>query len=349
VRRHAGAFAGRSPGPVAVKRILVTGAAGAIGPAVVRALVANGLDVRAAVMRETDRRMLPASVDLVVGDLTSLPVVESSVRGVDGVVHLAGLAHRARIPAELADRYWAVNVDVTRQLVAAAQRHGTSRFVLASTIAVYQTGSNEPIVEDAVPRPPTIYGRTKLAAEGVVLMARRADGSPLGTVLRLAAVYGPRVKGNYHQLVLALARRRFVPIGRGDNHRTLDYVDDVARAVVLALAHPAAVGRIFNVCDRRSYSVEEIVGAICEALGRRPPRVAIPAGAARRGATIVEWAARLGGWETRVNRPAIDKYLEHADVSGRRLEEELGFRARTGLREGWREAVQAMRAAGELP
>ena len=77
-------------------------------------------------------------------------------------------------------------------------------------------------------QPDTFYAQTKLAAEQIVLNARRAEGQPLGTVLRLGAVYGSRIKGNYRQLLKALAKRRFVPIGQGQNRRTLVYDRDEA-------------------------------------------------------------------------------------------------------------------------
>ncbi len=108
--------------------------------------------------------------------------------------------------------------------------------------------------------PDTFYAQTKLAAEKIVLNARGADGQPLGTVLRLCAVYGSRIKGNYERLTHALVRHRFIPIGSGLNRRTLVYDKDVGRAAVLAVSHPAAAGphtnpvgvgagRVFNVTD----------------------------------------------------------------------------------------------------
>ena len=76
-----------------------------------------------------------------------------------------------------------------------------------------------------------------------------ADGQPLGAVLCLGAVYGSRIKGNYERLTHAMARNRFIPIGNGLNRRMLVYDKDVGRAAVLAVSHPAAAGRVFNVTD----------------------------------------------------------------------------------------------------
>jgi len=83
------------------------------------------------------------------------------------------------------------------------------------TIAVYGQSDGRILTEDTPPDPETFYARTKLAAERIVLEAKGADGGQIGTVLRLGAVYGSRIKGNYQRLVQSLARGRFIPVGNG--------------------------------------------------------------------------------------------------------------------------------------
>ena len=100
-------------------------------------------------------------------------------------------------------------------------------------------------------------------------------------MLRLGAVYGAQVKGNYRRLLSALARGRFVPIGSGRNRRTLIYDKDVARAALLAVCHPDAAGRVFNVTDGEVHTMATIVRTLCTALGRRPPCLTLPAGPVR--------------------------------------------------------------------
>ena len=115
--------------------------------------------------------------------------------------------------------------------------------VFFSTIAVYGNSNGQILTEDTPAKPDTFYARTKLAAERVVLDAKRVDDQPLGTVLRFAAIYGSRIKGNYQRLVQALARRRFIPIGDGSNRRTLIYDRDVAKAALLVCSTQARQGK----------------------------------------------------------------------------------------------------------
>jgi len=84
--------------------------------------------------------------------------------------------------------------------------------------------------------------------------------------LRLSAVYGARVKGNYRRLVGALARGCSYRSATGAISGRWSTSADVARAVLLAARHPKAAGRVYNVSDGRVHQVSEVLAAICEAL-----------------------------------------------------------------------------------
>jgi UDP-glucose 4-epimerase len=170
----------------------------------------------------------------------------------------------------------------------------------------------------------------------------------LGTVLRLGAVYGSRIKGNYERLTHALARHRFIPIGSGLNRRTLIYDKDVGRAAELAASHPAAAGRVFNATDGTFPTLNEIIKSICSALGRKPPRLSLPIGPVRWAVSILENAGRMIGYQSPIGRATIDKYTEDIAVDSSRIQTELGFKPQYDLRSGWQETIQEMRRMGEL-
>ena len=256
--------------------VLITGATGAIGPRVVHALYQAGYQIRTFSVDAPTAGMFPPHVEVVIGDVTNKAAVQSAMQGVDAVVHLAALLHIVNPPPEMREKYERINVGGTATVVEAAIKAGVKRVVLFSTIAVYGPSDGCVLNEQSPTHPDTFYAQTKLAAEQIVLNARGADGQPLGTVLRLGAVYGSRIKGNYERLTHALARHRFIPIGNGLNRRTLVYDKDVGRAAVLAVSHPAAAGRVFNVTDGAFHTLNDIIESICSALGRKPPRFSLP-------------------------------------------------------------------------
>lgn len=327
-------------------KVLVTGATGAFGPAVVEALVQSGHEIRVFSRNPPEEGLFPPEVDVLRGDVTDKASVRSAVQDREVVFHLAGLLHIANPPPEMREKYEKVNVGGTATVMEAALKADVKRVVFFSTIAVYGPGNGRIFDEGSSAQPDTYYGQTKLVAERIVLKARLADGRPLGSVLRLAALYGARIKGNYERLTRALARNRFIPLGDGRNRRTLVHDRDAARAAILVLGHPEAAGRVYNVSDGKFHTLNEIIRAICAGLGKNPPRFSLPVAPIRFAAGLLEDGARLLGRRSPIVRSTIDKYTEDIAVSSERLQKELGFSPRYDLMTGWRESIREMRQAG---
>jgi len=328
--------------------VLVTGATGALGPRVVEALHNTGFRIRTLSLNPPPNNLWPDDVDTRTGDIADAMAVRSAVQGVEGIIHLAALLHILNPPLELHKKYEEINVGGTATVVEAAQHAGVKRLVFFSTIAVYGASGGNIMTEESPTNPDSFYARTKLDAERIVLAAKRKDGEPLGTVLRLSAVYGARVKGNYKRLLDAIAHGHFVPIGRGGNRRTLIYDRDVARATLMAMEHRDAAGKIFNVSDGQFYTMKEIISNIYKVLGRKSPRIALPARPVRLIAGIVESVARFIGFSPPISRATIDKFTEDIAVDSHRIRDELGFVPQYDLMAGWKETIQEMRHAGIL-
>jgi nucleoside-diphosphate-sugar epimerase len=241
-----------------------------------------------------------------------------------------------------------VNVHATRRLIDAAVSGGVDRIVFASTIVVYQD-SRAPLTEDSPTVPSSLYADTKLHAEREILSARNQAGAPLGTVMRLAAVYGPGVKGNYRSLVKTLDRGWFVPIGPGLNRRALIYVDDAAAAMVAALRTPEAAGRIYNLSDGVGHRLTDIITAISQALGRRPPRFSLPLPLVRAAVGVASTVSSIFKMRMPITRATLDKYTEDIFVDSSRAFRELQFTPRMNLSSGWQATIDGMRADGTLP
>jgi nucleoside-diphosphate-sugar epimerase len=191
-----------------IKFVLVTGATGAVGPRVVHALDQAGFRIRSFSFDAPASGMFPQSVEVLIGDVTDQEAVQSAMQGVDAVVHMAALLHIVNPPPTLREKYERVNIGGTATVVEAAIKAGVKRVVLFSTIAVYGPSDGRVLNEMSPTHPDTFYAQTKYAAEQIVLNAKGADGQPLGAVLRLGAVYGARIKGNYERLMRALAGNR---------------------------------------------------------------------------------------------------------------------------------------------
>jgi UDP-glucose 4-epimerase len=261
-------------------RVLVTGAFGFVGTALVERLTAAGHEVRALTSRVG---IASTGREIVHGDVRDATAMRHAVRDVDGVCHLAALA-RVREARERAQEYWAVNhggaATVAKAAAEEAARAGRPvRFVLASTGAVYGRPALQPIPEDLPLQDTNDYGETKRAAELDVLGAAAADAAFGAVALRLfnvAGAVGGRT-GDPDTIIpktLAVARGDLPALrinSDGAAVRDFVHVRDVARAFELALEH-AVPGRqaVFNV-GATGARVLDVVRTVRDVTGREVP------------------------------------------------------------------------------
>jgi UDP-glucose 4-epimerase len=319
------------------RNALVTGASGAIGSTLVRRLLKQDYTVRALVRESALDASMPDGLEVVRGDITDCRFVRQAVNGAEVVFHLAAKLHVNNPSLALKDEYFRVNVEGTRCLTEAARAAKVGRLIFFSTINVY--GNSQPGQlhdEETPPSPDSLYAETKIEGEKIV----RAETPAV--VLRLAAVYGPRMKGNYPRLVQAIRRRRLALVGDGRNRRTLVHVEDACDAAIAAAQQEAALGQVFNVTDGRIHTLREIISAIAAALEQRPPGLHLPARPVRVVAGLLEDGLRAVGKKSPVNRATIDKLTEDIAVSGDKIRRVLGFQPRYDLQAGWLQTVKAM-------
>ncbi len=251
-------------------RILVTGASGFVGRALVAAFAQSGRTVRAA-MRRPPEGSLPAGTEVVQHpDLAQSFDWAPYLADVEQVVHLAGIAHTSGVAPERYDR---INRRATAELAAAAARSGVRHFVFVSSIRA-QTGpsADHALTERDEPVPTDAYGRSKLAAEEAV----RASGVPF-TILRPALFYGPGVKGNFALLLRAARTRAPLPIRDFVNRRSLVSIDNFISAVDFVLSTPATLGETYVVADPGiPPRLGDLIGTMRKAQGRRPLLLPLP-------------------------------------------------------------------------
>ena len=272
-----------------VTRILLTGASGFVGRAVIGSLAQGGHTLRAAV-RRPPLPAFPAAVEVAQhADLTEAVDWRPLLDGVDQVVHLAGIAHTGRVAASaLYDR---INHRATAELAAAAAQARVRHFVFVSSIRAQSGPSADHVLTDRDrPAPTDAYGRSKLAAETAV---RRA-GVPF-TILRPVLLYGPGVKGNFASLLRAALSPWPLPVKSFANRRSLLGVQNFASALSFVLAAPRTIGETYVVADPGSpLSLAEVLAVLREAQGRRPLIVPLPPWCF---AVPLRLAGRADAWE----------------------------------------------------
>jgi len=247
-------------------RVLVTGANGFVGRALLRPLAAAGHTPIAAT-----RGAEPAGVEhRIVGGLGPTTDWTTALAGVDAAVHLAARVHRiGSLAADPAAAYHAENALGSRRLAEQAAASGVRRLLFVSTAKVNgeSTPRDRPFrdADPADPRDP--YARSKWAAERA-LAEVAADTGLAVTVLRPPLVYGPGARANLRALLRLCDSRLPLPFAAVDNRRSLIYLDNLTDAICHALVHPAAAGGCFLLSDAEALSTPDLVRRLRRGLGR---------------------------------------------------------------------------------
>ncbi|WP_322801121.1 NAD-dependent epimerase/dehydratase family protein [Thermoflexus sp.] len=289
-------------------RILITGGAGFLGAALANRLVREGHTVLALDdLSAGDPQRLDSRVVLARGDVRDVPRLWTLLQGVDLVYHLAA---RVSVPESILYPriYQDVNVGGTVALLEAMRDAGVRRLVLASSGAVYGDQPVQPVHEELLPRPRSVYAVTKLAAEHFVLTLGRLWGFEV-VVLRIFNAYGPgQPLPAAHAPVIsrflkqAIEGGTLVIFGDGTQTRDFVYLDDVVEALVAAGERTGLNGELINVGSGREISINELADIVMRVVGRRVPVIHSPAqdGGVARLCADLRKAERLLGYRPRV-------------------------------------------------
>ncbi|MCZ6602656.1 MAG: NAD-dependent epimerase/dehydratase family protein [Planctomycetota bacterium] len=324
------------------KRVLLTGATGFIGSHLIGALSAAGADLVVLVRRTSSLRWLEGiSHRRVVADLAQADDLTEAVDGVELVFHLAGVLRASNRSA-----YMEGNVDGTRHLLSALMELPTPPRVihLSSLAAAGPSPEGKPWNEADPVRPMGLYGESKKMAEDVVREMR--EDLPT-VVLRPPMVYGPR-EADFLGICRAVRHGVLPHLGRGKRTMSLVHVQDLVDAIIEA-ARRAPAGGTYYVAHPEILSWEDLLSGVASALGVRGRRLVIPEWIIRVAATAGEWATRITGKETIINKERTVEWRHRHWVCDPSLaEREWGFRARIPYRLGIVGTVEWYRREGWL-
>lgn len=331
-------------------KVLVTGATGFIGSHIVDRLLARGQEVRAFARNpEKAAAVLPAGVETVYGDVRDAASLRQAAERVDCVIHAA---------ARVTDwgpwsAFEAETVRGTEHALEAAIAAGVSRFVLVSTVSVYDSAAvrSGNVTEDA---PYTRdrsagnrYGYAKMLAERAAFDAHRR-GSLVVSAIRPAWVYGTRDRSLLPRMLEFLRSPMAAWVRGYDPLVGLVYVTDVAEACVLAATTPIAAGRAYNISADRPYKLKEFAALVATAAGIKPPSRSVPYSLALTAALLSEGLARLirAKEPPSLTRQALALLLEGNPYDISRAKNDLGWEPTVGMDDGVRLMMDWARQAG---
>jgi dihydroflavonol-4-reductase len=323
--------------------ILVTGASGFVGSAVVRALLAQGRSVRALVRPTSPKgNLVGLDVQVALGDLADPAALATAMRGVRRMFHVAADYRLwARDPEEIVRN----NLNGTRLVMEAALAAGVERIVYTSSVATLGFRSDGKPSDETLPLKPQeaigAYKRSKVVAERLVETMAEA-GLP-AVIVNPSTPIGPRdIKPTPTGRIIVEAAGGKIPafVETGLN---LVHVDDVARGHLLAMEH-GEIGERY-ILGGEDVSLRQMLGDIAHLVGRKAPTVALPRAPLYPLAVLAEAFGQVTGKEPFLTRDALRMASHHMFFSSARAKSELGYKARP-YREGLKDALDWFKAEG---
>lgn len=259
------------------RTILVTGASGFVGAALVERLASDDRYKVLALLRKEglyfSSRVVPVYVktDYLLGQLLPLENVEV-------LVHCAARVHiMSDLPDPLTE-YRKINVEGTLKLAEQASCAGVKRFVFISSIKVNgeATRLGKPYTADDIPAPCDPYGVSKMEAEQQLRVLAERTGMEV-VIIRPVLVYGPGVKANFLRMMNMIDKQVYLPLGTIHNRRSLVALDNLVDLIMVCLSHPSAANQTFLVSDDHDMSTTELLRRMGAALGKPARLFPVPA------------------------------------------------------------------------
>lgn len=309
--------------------ILVTGATGFVGSALIKRLLQENVQLTAAVLDGEDAGHLPTDVKrVIVPPLSESSDYSTALQHVDIVIHLSARVHIMQDSAmDPLQEFRRVNLHGTERLARQAALAGVKRFIFISTVKVHGEETAIPYREDSPLVPLDPYGISKAEAETGLQHIAKETGLEV-VIVRPPLVYGPAVKANFRQLISIVRRAVPMPFASINNKRSLVFVENLADALTCCATHPKAAGQTYLVSDGEDVSTPELIRRVAHALGLPARLFPFPTGLMRLGGRLLKKSS------------AVERLLGSLQVDNSKIRRDLGWTPPYTMEQGLKKTAE---------
>ena len=244
-------------------------------------------------------------------------------------IHLAGKAHDLKNTSE-DSIYFEVNTKLTKKLFDQFLESTCEVFIYMSSVKAAADSLEGVLTEGVIPKPITVYGKSKLAAE-VYILSKNIPKDKRVYILRACMIHGPGNKGNLNLLYSFVSKGIPYPFGKYENKRSFVSVENLCFIINELVDNTKIESGIYNIADDASLSTIDLVQAISEVLNKPVRILKIPK-------IFIGILAKIGDFSPiPINSERLQKLTENYEVSNlkikKAIQKELPLSAKDGIKE----------------
>ena len=313
------------------KKVLYIGASGFVGT---RLIETSSTDF---IVHNLDKQQSHFYPELTtIGDVRDRATLDNAMADIDTVVLLAA-EHRDDVsPTSL---YYDVNVEGTRNVLAAMDNNSVRNIIFTSSVAVYGLNKRNP--DETHPHDPfNHYGKSKWQAEEVLRAwhAEKPDERSL-TIVRPTVIFGERNRGNVYNLLKQIASGRFAMVGAGTNTKSMAYVGNIVELIKFRLANTQPGYEVFNYVDKPDLDMNQLVSEVERSLNKKIPAVHLPYAVGMLGGIGFDILSKITRKKYAISAVRVKKFCATTQFDAAKVHES-GFIAPYTLHQGLDRTLQ---------
>ncbi len=270
------------------------------------------------------------------GDIRDQQRLVSELKGYNTVVLLAA-EHRDDVsPTSL---YYDVNVQGTRNVLAAMDKNGVKNIIFTSSVAVYGLNKINPS-ETHSEDPFNHYGKSKWQAEEILRewYAQDPEHKSL-TIIRPTVIFGERNRGNVYNLLKQIASGKFAMVGTGNNYKSMAYVGNIV-SFIKHIINTQKVGyEVYNYVDKPDLNMNQLVAEVENSLNKKIPSVHVPYPVGMLGGYCFDLLSKITGKKYAISSVRVQKFCATTQFDATKVHNS-GFVAPYTLSEGLDRTLQ---------
>jgi len=324
-------------------KYLVTGAPGWLGNRLVEVMCKRGMDVTCLVLNGMNAKyLIEYGAKIVYGNVLDIDSLLNATKEIDRVIHAVGIIHPKK-----AQDFYNINTNGTKNMLEASYRNNVKKFLYVSSNSAqgYNISKSKPMTEEGPERPCTDYGKSKWLAEQMVKDYQK--NNKLQTVIiRPCWFYGPNSGPIMIELVKHVKKGRPPIFGKGNNLRTMSYIDNTVEGIILAINSKNTAEQIYWLGDEKPYKLIDIYNEIAKNLGVKIKPLYMPWALCWLAEKIDQFTGKLDQYHKHIHIMGETGHDIWCDVS--KAKRDFGYNPKISLQEGMKHTIDSIKKAGYL-